>query len=355
MVSSLINDLGVATSVVIVAGGMLGLYRAFARLYSRTIGSRRDLARRLSQLAAGVTLRYVEERFGTPAFVRTFVPPAAPAQRKLMVRELIHHLVDPNGTALTSSTPAGLRAVRELLFREKHAWVQVLVDQNDAVVRFSITVTDPRFRFQIRELTHGQLTARLGHSRFCHLPPGWPATEGRSLRIGAHNHEYAEAYWAGYPGLYQRFVVSSNEVGAGQFDFSIMQDGPSFCREGTLDFGEQVPFNQPFDPDADYAVRFRAETTINTLTILGSGRESADLAEPRGPGSDHAWAIVPGRRERRQIRRRICRANRMLRESRRLDVQSDLEDADQVPAMVASHEVAEDQPRAVAKNEPVRE
>ncbi len=65
----------------------------------------------------------------------------------------------------------------------------MLVDQNDALARFSITVTDPRFRFQIRELTHGQLTARLGHTRLSQVHTHWPV-EGRSLRIGAHNHEY---------------------------------------------------------------------------------------------------------------------------------------------------------------------
>jgi hypothetical protein len=45
----------------------------------------------------------------------------------------------------------------------------------------------------------------------------------------------------------------------------------SSCREGTLNFGEQLPAGQPFNPDANYARRFRAETTINTLTVLGPG------------------------------------------------------------------------------------
>jgi hypothetical protein len=345
LVDSLLNDLGIAASIVIIAGGVLGVHRGAATLYSRTIGSRRDLAGRLNQLAAGVTLRYVEERFGTPAFVRTFVRaavPAVPAQRRPLVRELVQLLADPNAAAVKSPTapgttageaPAQRRPVRELLFREKHAWIQVLVDQNDAVVRFSITVTDPRLRFQIRELTHGQLAARLGHSRFSDVHTGWPP-DGRSLRIGAHNHEYAEAYWAGYPGFYQRFVISSNEVGTGQFGYAIHRQGPSFCREGTLDSGEQLPIIQPFDPDADYAHRFRAETTINTLTVLGPAHEAADLAEPRGPDSGQVWVVVPVRQERRQIRRRIRRPNRqMLRENRCLERQSDLEEADQAPTV----------------------
>ena len=70
---SLLNDLGVAASVVAVAGGVLGVCQAATRIYNRTAGSRCDLARRLNGLAAGVTLRYVEERSGTPAFARTIV------------------------------------------------------------------------------------------------------------------------------------------------------------------------------------------------------------------------------------------------------------------------------------------
>jgi hypothetical protein len=109
--------------------------------------------------------------------------------------------------------------------------------------------------------------------------------DGRSLWIGAHNREYAESYWVGYPGFYQRFMLSNNEVGTGQFDWSIMRDDPRSPWREPLTSGEQVPVKQSFDPDADYAKRFRAETTINTLTVLGPGHEPADLAEPRGPHS----------------------------------------------------------------------
>ncbi len=102
LVGSLLNDVGIAASVVIIGDGVLGVCRGGIGLYRRTIVSRRDLARRLNQLAAGVTLRYVEERFGTPTFVRTLVPapvPAVPAQRRPLVRELVQVLADPNAAA----------------------------------------------------------------------------------------------------------------------------------------------------------------------------------------------------------------------------------------------------------------
>ena len=326
VVDSLLNDLGVAASIVIVAGGILGVYQAAVKIYSRTAGSRRDLARRLNELAAGVTLRYVEERFGTPAFSRTIVLPRQPSagaarpQRRTL-REIA--LVVAGADATTGSpqtapaqsharggTPCDGRSFRELVYREKHAWVQVLADDNDAVARFSVTVTDPRFRFPVRNLTWGHLTVRLGHSRFSDVREGL-SVSGRSLRIGAHNHEYAEAYWFGNPGNYQYYVISSNEIGTGEFWFSILGEGLPGHRSGTLAIDDPRPDGQsPLGPDEPNWSRFRAGTTINTLTVLGPGRQPADLAEPRGPDSTHVRVLVPGRRERRQIRRRLRLINR---------------------------------------------
>jgi hypothetical protein len=123
--------LALAAAVVGVGGGVVWLYGRAASLYHRTLGSRRDLAKRLNQVAAGVTTRYLEERFGAPAFVR--------ASRIPMVR--------PDGTVGGPLT--------EQVYRTRHAWLQVLVDEQDAVVRFSITVTDPRFRFQMSGVAGG--------------------------------------------------------------------------------------------------------------------------------------------------------------------------------------------------------
>jgi hypothetical protein len=327
VVGSTVNDLGVVAPIVIVGGGVFGVYQAAARIYNRTVGSRRDLARRLSQLAAGVTLRYVEERFGTPAFARTITLPRRPPSeepvrpRRRPLKELAPILADASTSAGISGatmdtadaregTPRGGQPFRELVYREKHAWIQVLVDDNDAVVRFSITVTDPRFKFSVRDLTWGHLAVRLGHSRFSEVRDEL-LPDGRSLRIGAHNHEYAEAYWFGNPGNYQHYVISSNEIGAGEFGYSILQEGPSRHHSGTLAHDNPPSASQrPFDSSATYASRFRSRTTINTLTVLGPGRHPAELAEPRGPDSNHVRVLVPGRRERRQTRRRLRRINR---------------------------------------------
>ncbi len=256
VVDSLLNDLGVAASIVIVAGGIFGVYQAAVKIYSRTVGSRRDLARRLNELAVGVTLRYVEERLGTPAFSRTVVLPRQPSagvarSQRRTLREIVLVVAGAGVTAVSpqaatgqaharDAAPCDGQSFRELVYREKHAWVQVLADGNDAVVRFSVTVTDPRFRFSVRDLTWGHLTVRLGHSRFSDVREGLSAS-GRSLRIGAHNHEYAEAYWFGNPGNYQHYVISSNEIGTGEFWFSIPGEGPPWHRSGILALGDPNP------------------------------------------------------------------------------------------------------------------
>jgi hypothetical protein len=321
-VGPILSDLGNGASIVIVAGGVFGIYRAVAGVYNRTVGSRRDLARRLNQLAAGVTLCYVEERFGSPTFARTITFPRRPPEEeqtrpetrslKGLARTFIGADAPISLSQAADSAPGAGQTFRELVYREKHAWIQVLADEDDAVARFSITVTDPRFRFSARNLTWGRLPVRLGRSRFSDVPAdAFP--DGRSLRIGAHNHEYAESYWFGNPGNYQRYVLSSNEIGTGGFGYSILREAPPVHQSGTLAHCHPVPASQsPFDPDAPYTSAFRSQTTINTLTVLGPRQWPTDLAEPRGPDSNHVRVLAPQGRERWRIRRRLRRLGKQI-------------------------------------------
>ena len=128
----------VAAAAVAIAGSAVGVYRWCCKLYWRSIGSRKDYTRRFNQLATGVTIRYVEERFGAPAFVRDF-------------------------------DVCGVMKLTEQLYHTRHAWLQILTNEHDAVVRFSITVTDPRFHFHILHLTVGQLEAEIGRSHFSEI------------------------------------------------------------------------------------------------------------------------------------------------------------------------------------------
>lgn len=303
ILASLPSGLAVGASAAAILVAAVGVYRWSASWYRRTIGSRRDLVRRLNQLAAGVTTRWVEERLGAPAFVR--------------------------GVDL-GSVP-GRQATTELIYRTRHAWVQVLADRDGAVVRFSITVTDPKFSFRTSDLTLHHLDIKLGRNRFADIRTSFGDPNGYSLRVGAHNFEYSESYYFGNPGNYQHYVLSYNDCGTGLFDAST-GGGPTWCQEGVLKLKGPPRQDHPvFDPKANYAAEFRRKTTVNTLTILGPWRQRVDLAEPRGPDSSHVRVLLPDARERRRRHRMVRRSDRrMLRSAKRRAREVSAEQQDQL-------------------------
>jgi len=69
---SLTDVITLAAAIAGIGVSVAGAYTGVRRLYRRTIGSRRDLAKRLNQVAAGVTSDYINARFGVPAFARDF-------------------------------------------------------------------------------------------------------------------------------------------------------------------------------------------------------------------------------------------------------------------------------------------
>jgi hypothetical protein len=328
LINQVTSGLGNAAPYVIVGGGIIATWQALAAWYRRGLGSRRNIARRLNELGCGVTLRYVEERFGTPAFARVFSAsptPGVPAPRPEPVT--LMRMLTGRATADIQPAPQQASAdveqaepLREFLYRTKHAWLQIIVDDSDAVVRFSVTVTDPRFKFSVARLTLGHLNVRLGHSRFSDIEVWDGSLRGRSVRIGAHNHEYAEAYYFGYPGFYQHFVLSANEEGTGSFGYPREHGGPSFASSGNLTSNDRLPIQQEFDPTAEYATRFRADTTVNTLTITGPGSYALPsmLAEPRG--ASRTFTIPPSSRRWRQLQRKVrrIRAKQKKQERREL-------------------------------------
>jgi hypothetical protein len=273
---SAVDVFTVVSAVVIIGGGALGVYHAVGRLWRQTIGSRRDLARRVNQLAAGTTIRYVEARFGTPVFEAK--------------SQLTAQLLDGS-----KSCPP----LRELVYRERHAWIQVLADDHNAVARFSITVTDPRFRFSTRLLTRNFLNVKLGRSRFSDtfttsFIPGRPRPVGR-VWIGAHNYGYSECYGFGNPGAYQAYILSHNQIGAGKWN----------SRGARL-----TPGTREFDAGAPWAQSFWAGTTINTLTVVGPAWGPGLGAEPLGPHDEQVRVLVPGGIEGWRWRRRVRRWER---------------------------------------------
>lgn len=296
---SLSDDIATAAGFAAIGAAVIGLYRWSRSLYARTLGSRWSLAVLLNELGSGVTVRYVEERFGAPMLARDF-PAAGPG----MARE---------GDDFR---------VRELVYRGRHAWLQVLVDDNDAVKRFSITVTDPKFKLSVRQLAP-IFDVTLGRSSFSNLHPGREGhCGGRRFQVGGRIRGYSEAYWGGLDGNYQWFVLSYNEFGTGQFGGQALGSAGPLVDEGVLlpALGERL-VGSPFDPGAPYARQFRSMTTINTLTVLGrTGRGRAVdvlggtwLAEPFGPARGHVGFLGSRAKELRRWQRLARRLNQLAR------------------------------------------
>jgi hypothetical protein len=283
--------LAVAASVVAVIGATVGLYSWCHNLYRRSIGSRRDLARRFCQLATGINTRYVEERFGAPAFADEF------------------HFDLGSGAVIKLTS---------LLYYTRHAWLQMLTNESDAVVRFSITVTDPRFRFQIRDVAFGNIEARLGHSHFSDVIPSVP--DGRSLqRTVQGRRHYSEAYRVGVIADYQLIVLSYNDAGTGTF--GSIEEVSSIP---LLTFGDGLLLTDPGldstrNPElalgGSWTQQFRAQTVINTLTIFNSfyltgipgnyGQSAARLIAKPGPDSARVRWLAPDPRIRRKLRKEV--------------------------------------------------
>jgi hypothetical protein len=216
-----------------------------------------------------VTVEYVSALFGAPVF-RTALPEVA-------------------------GKPAD---ATELIFRTRHAWLQVLVRNAGAAVEaFSITVTDPRFKYRTRHLTFEQIDLRLGTSRFAVVRG---PVDGWSSRRGARRFGYAESHWFGNPGCYQAFILSYNDAGTGHFE-PPEEPGPTVEHSGGRLRGEREYQPEAFIEIPDWLRPARAMTTVNTITVLGS-RTPCYLAAITGVNGDQVRVLRESRSARKQRR-----------------------------------------------------
>ncbi len=216
---SLTDVLGLASTT----AGLLALgytaWRSAGRVWSRTVGSRRTVARQLDGIACGVTLGYLQARLGSPAF-----------------RRPCFDLV-------------------ELTWRLPHVWFCGLV-ADDSLLAFAITVTDPRFGYDCRHLTFGLLPVRLGRDPLATAPD----PVGTTVSIGARRFYVTDEHYFGNPGAYQRYLLAHNDQGVG----SLVADTVS-----------TDAVSLPAGPDLAEIARVRAGTTANTLVVGGAHDDRA--------------------------------------------------------------------------------
>lgn len=176
---SSVDNLQLAGTIVGLTAACYGGARLTLRTWLRTIGSRRDLTRRLNALACGATYEYVVDLLGQPAFRRP------------------------------------LSEMEECTWRMKHGWVCGLV-RNRSLLAFAITVTDPKFRFDCSILTFGQLPAILGLTTL----GATPDPESAQVSVGARRFYMKQYHYFGNPGGYQRYLLAYNDLGTGDFNIS---------------------------------------------------------------------------------------------------------------------------------------
>ena len=235
----------VAAATAVVAAGY-GLWRWAREVYRRTLGRRRDLARRLHRLGANAQLDYFVSVLGFP-----------PATRRQV------------------GVP-GLQAA-ELIFIDPLAYVQVIVFEPDnSVLAYAITTRTPRFHPLFE-----WLDVRLGKDRFPadHLPQSIEGFRG-VRRVG-----YSEVHYLGNPGHYQHFVLAVN-------DCAPTADAPwqvLFPRlsDGDLSWGhDQTERALPAE-----VLSFRANSSPNTYIVIGPNLRVKDYPGSFGPDGDYVRTI----------------------------------------------------------------
>jgi hypothetical protein len=213
------------------------------------------------------------------------------------------------------------------VYYTRHAWLQILTNKDKAVVRFSITVTDPRFGFPIRDLTVGGLEAKLGHSRFSEISP--LRVDGRNLRVVTQGvrRQYSELYRVGSSAFHQYFVLSYNDAGTGTFGRT--PDEALYVQDGDLLIMPDLDVTKypEYARDTPWAQEFRSKTIINTLIVfnadyitLPTDQESyrsmlARLLGWPGPDQHSVGVLVPDAQTRRKLHQRISMYERVRRES----------------------------------------
>ena len=214
--ASLIEVLWIASSTAGLLAAGYGAWRSSAGVWKRTVGSRKTVRRQLDGIACGVTLAYVEDRLGHPAF-----------------RRPCFDLV-------------------ELTWRLPHAWFCGLVS-DDSLLSFAVTVTDPRFGYDCRHLTFGLLPVTLGRDTLAAGPESGKTT----VSVGARRFYVTDQHYFGNPSAYQHYLLAYNDQGVG----SVVADTAS--TDGTS------------APDLAELVRVRTGTTANMLVVGGAHDDRA--------------------------------------------------------------------------------
>jgi hypothetical protein len=218
-----------------IVGAVVAAVGIARRWWRATIGLQRDTSRKFDQLARGMYRDYLIELFGQP---------------------VLHEQQEDGRTVLR--------------WRFRHAWCSALM-VNNAVAAYSITTTSRRFAYRTRRLSWGTLNVSLGRSPFA--AAGDPFFGSVEWAIGARRVRYREMHYLGNPGMYQYYVLSSNDAGRLPAQTPPSSGGRfgEFAKTGP----DSIPLPQP--PDLDALSTYRSQTSPNTITVV-AGDDLANTA-----------------------------------------------------------------------------
>lgn len=194
----------------------------------------------------------------------------------------------------------------EVIWVDRHYYVQALVDGDESVLAFAVTTRHRRFRpkyegpsppswlERARILSRFRrggytrqplLTVRLLKTRFAALDNTPRAT---FANLGLRRFNYAEAHWFGNPGAYQHFVLAWNDAGASSSGWPdptlIFGEGMGVFRTGAWAAG-------PHPPSPNEVLDFRRQSTFNTYAVVGPRFHIEDFPVSFGPDLDEVRTI----------------------------------------------------------------
>jgi hypothetical protein len=223
---------GVILAALIASRTIWSVVRAW---YLRGWGSRRVWRNKLNLMATGATAEYVENLLGTPVF-RNDEPPSIWSSDDDKAKWVDH------------------------IFSTPHAWV-VTRRIEERLEAWSVTITDPKFWWELGDATFGQAKGKLGRVTFGEL---LATSSGKYESSGARSGAYAESASFGNPGGYQMYIFMHNEEGSGKFQ-------PSGNRDVRVGDFQRPDDREEYPASADGS--HRSETTVNTIVVTWQREE----------------------------------------------------------------------------------
>ena len=303
--------IGALHDVVNEAGAILGALVALVALnaaikaaYRRTLGRRRDRYARLGRLGTGAQLSFFEAVLGEP-----------PAMRKTIVKD-DYAVIVATGDPDAPREPEDVfetyveQTFQEATFIDRDYYVQMICDEDETVLAFSVTVRRSNFHpvFQLpsnigwRERRRWKkqtgeefkplFKLRLGRTRFADLDRGdTDEFQGHHFKaaIGAHSFFYSEDHYYGRPGNYQTFVFTVSDAAGAPLGISDLAAG--IKQVGGEEWPDQSRSDWPDWAQLTGIQSFRRQSPVTTFTVIRVDLRLENFPSGFGPRHDEVRTL----------------------------------------------------------------